>query len=127
MNFFACETIQCCRYIQSQTDELEAGSGQWIVYQDYISWYSESGHKMNDLLFVRVTRRADGQLQHEYIHNIMRVEHSGATTRYVWDYHLRNQDEGGSGEIRSLSGPGLRTGDGGGDFLNKECIYAESR
>eukprot|EP00808_Paulinella_micropora_P023168 g55840.t1 len=36
-------------------------------------------------------------------------------------------EQGGSGEIRSLPGPGLRTGDGGGDFHNRECIFAESR
>jgi len=81
---------------------------------------------MNDLLFTRVTKRADGQLQYEYIHNIMRVEHSGATTRYVWDYHLRSKKDGGSGEITSLAGPGIRTGDGGGDFHNKECLLAET-
>lgn len=109
-----------------QTEALQPGSGEWITYQDYISWYSETGVKVNDLILVRVTRRADGQLQWEYIHNLMRLEHTGATTRYVWDYHMRSPEEGGSGEITSLSGPGIRTGDGGGDFLCKECIKEES-
>lgn len=123
----ACDNIVYCSFIQRQVDELIAGSGAWVLYQDYISWYSETGVKMNDLLFTRVTRRADGQLQYEFIHNMMRMEHTGATTRYVWDYHLRSKEHGGSGEIMSLPGPGVRTGDGGSDFHNKACIFAESR
>jgi len=118
----------CLRsYIQAKIDALEAGSGEWVIYQDYLSWYSETGCKMNDLLFTVVTRRADGQLQYEYIHNIMMVEHTGATTRYCWDYHLRSKEDGGSGEISSLHGPGTRTGDGGGDFQNYEFIFSESQ
>ena len=113
-------------HIQTEIDALEPGSGAYVVYQDYISWYSENGTKMNDLVFTIVTRRTDGELQYEYVHNIMRCEHSSATTRYVWDYHLRSEGQGGSGEISGLPGPGIRTGDGGGDFQNYDCIFAES-
>eukprot|EP00808_Paulinella_micropora_P032142 g51410.t1 len=63
---------------------------------------------------------------YEYIHNVMMTAHSEATTRYIWDYHCRSEADGGSGEISSLPGPGVRTGDGGGDFPNYEFIYAES-
>lgn len=113
-------------FVQARIDGLEAGSGQWVIYQDYLAWYSENGTKINDLVFTLVQRDAHGQLKYEYLHNFMLCEHSEATTRYTWAYHFRSKKDGGSGELSSLPGPGIRTGDGGGDFTSRPFIYSES-
>eukprot|EP00808_Paulinella_micropora_P021395 g82646.t1 len=113
-------------YVQARIDGLEPGSGQLVVYEDYISWYLENGTKVNDLLNTLVTRDAHGQLKYEYIHNFMTAEYSESTTRYFWAYHMRSKKDGGSGEVSSLPGPCVRSGDGGGDFSSKAFIYSES-
>jgi hypothetical protein len=116
------EQVKTCRtYVRDLKENVRLNPKLALMYRDFVSWYSASGEKIIDLVFV-LYRSVDGRLVRTTIHNIYWGEEAGQTCAFYRDalLHLLS-----TSLLRGITHLYI-SGDHGPAFSGKETVFFES-
>ena len=124
--------FECCRAVVKQIEE-DLLPGEAVVYRDFVACYNSQGHKLQNLVLVLLYRTNIGRpLQSFQLNHYCDNKDSQSNDAYyvadVFEFHLKEAGQGGSGIFKELLG--IRkiwlVGDHGSHFSAAATVYNES-
>ncbi len=120
---------ECRARVQQCEADLKFGDRTCLLYRDFVNTYSEAGSKIKNLVLVKITRGADGQLVVEKRHNLCSSKQAGCDAFFVadvMDFHMKAVTDGGSGFLEHEDHI-IQSGDHGPHFACCETVWNESQ
>ena len=118
----------CRAALKEAEDALQFGDRKCVVYRDFVNCYNEKGHKVKNLVLVKITRGEDGELIVIKLHNFSSDIQSGCDSYFVsdvFDHHFKTEADGGSGMFNDVDYITLG-GDHGPHFASIQTLWDES-